>query len=156
MLWRHTHCSVRNTTFFTSHESQHIWTHFSQFLWKLFWCDFRHYSSFNSSNIIIEFKKNIQYLIQPRVGYIIWNTGLHREVRRDWMVKDGINLMSSCFWRWTEWCLRREQWKKRWSGVPGAETVKPDTHDAGNHASCLGDGDIRTTSNICTCEWRLC
>ncbi len=34
--------------------------------------------------------------------------------------------------------------------------LKPGTHDAKNHASCLTDGDARTNSNICTCERRLC
>ncbi len=57
MLWCHTHCSVKNTTFFTPLESTHIWTHFSRLLWKLFWCGFHHYSSFNSNNIIIIFRK---------------------------------------------------------------------------------------------------
>ncbi len=33
--------------------------------------------------------------------------------------------------------------------------LKPDTHDASNHASCLADGDAGTTGNICTCERRL-
>ncbi len=34
--------------------------------------------------------------------------------------------------------------------------VKPDIYDASNHASCLVDGDARTTSNICTCKRSLC
>ncbi len=34
--------------------------------------------------------------------------------------------------------------------------LKPGTHDASNHASPLADGDARTTSNICTCEQKLC
>ncbi len=36
-------------------ESAHIWTHFSQHLWKFFWCGFHYYSSFNSNDIIIIF-----------------------------------------------------------------------------------------------------
>ncbi len=42
---------------FTPLESAHIWTHFSQLQWKLFWFGFHHYSSFNSNNIIIIFQK---------------------------------------------------------------------------------------------------
>ncbi len=34
--------------------------------------------------------------------------------------------------------------------------LKPGTHDASDHASPLADGDARTTSNICTCEQKLC
>ncbi len=34
--------------------------------------------------------------------------------------------------------------------------LKPGTHDANHHGSCLADGDTRTISNICTCEQRLC
>ncbi len=33
---------------------------------------------------------------------------------------------------------------------------KPGTHDASKHATCLVDGDARTTSNICTRKRRLC
>ncbi len=36
------------------------------------------------------------------------------------------------------------------------QTVKPGTHDASKHTSCLADDDARTNSNICTCKWRLC
>ncbi len=38
----------------------------------------------------------------------------------------------------------------------GYRHVKPGTHVATNHASCLAAGDARTTSNIFTCEQRLC
>ncbi len=33
---------------------------------------------------------------------------------------------------------------------------KPGTHNANNQASCLADGDAKTTGNVCTCERRLC
>ncbi len=36
------------------------------------------------------------------------------------------------------------------------EELKPGTQDGSNYASCLADGDARTTSNICSCKRRLC
>ncbi len=33
--------------------------------------------------------------------------------------------------------------------------IKPGTHNASNHASCLVNGDARRISNICTCKRRL-